>query len=86
VTFSKNEESDLDNPNKIRQGRNAIHQLMSILWSRNNYGKTKSIIYKAIIESICTYEAEIWELSKRNIQRLLDLEMDFWRRNCGISK
>ncbi|KAL3266172.1 hypothetical protein HHI36_010356 [Cryptolaemus montrouzieri] len=85
VTFSKNEKRDLDISNKIGQGRYAIHQLNSTLWSPNIYGKTKSNIYKAIKENICTYGAEIWELSKRNIQTT-GLEKKLWNLEIRACK
>ena len=38
------------------------------------------------MEPITTYGAETWELRKRDKDRLLALEMDFWRRSAGISR
>ncbi|XP_030751610.1 uncharacterized protein LOC115879104 [Sitophilus oryzae] len=41
---------------------------------------------KRVIESITTYGAETWELNKLEKNKLLSLEMDFWRRSCRISR
>ena len=47
--------------------------------------KTKKI-FSTILESIVTYGSETWEINKRNENRLKALEMDFWRRACGVSR
>nr|CAH7740812.1 unnamed protein product [Callosobruchus chinensis] len=86
VTISSTGRSTEDIRNKIGQGRNAIRQLNSVLWSKNISAKTKSMIYKTIVQSICTYGSETWELNKKDRQKLLSLEMDFWRRGARISK
>nr|CAI5829208.1 unnamed protein product [Callosobruchus analis] len=72
--------------NKIAQVKCAIRQLNSILLSDKIYKKNKKAIYHAIVESITTYGAEIWELNKKEKNKLLFLEMDFWRRSSRHSK
>lgn len=86
VTLSCNGKSSDDINNKIGQGKRAIRQLNPILWNDKIKKRTKQIIYSSVVESITTYGAEVWELNKRERDRLLALEMDFWRRSSGISK
>lgn len=86
VTLSSVGRSYQDITNKIGQGKRVIRQLNSILWSDKITRKTKTTIYKTIIESICTYGAETWEMTKRDRSRLTALEMDYWRRSCRISR
>lgn len=86
VTFSSTGKSSEDITNKIGQGRRAIRQLNSLLWSDNITKKNKTAIYKTIVESISTYGSETWELKKRDKDRLMSLEMDFWRRSCRYTR
>jgi len=46
----------------------------------------KQMIFSTIVESIITYGSETWEVNKRNEKRLKAMEMDFWRRACGVSR
>lgn len=50
---------------KRGQGKRVIRQLNSLLWGSAITKKTKISIYKTVVESLCTYEAEAWETSKR---------------------
>lgn len=86
VLLSSNGKSIDDINNKLSQGKRAIRQLNPVLWNKNITKRTKTIIYKTIVESISTYGAETWEMNKRQRERLLALEMDFWRRSCGVSR
>lgn len=86
VTISSTGKSTEDILNKVGQGRNAIRQLNSLLWSKSISAKTKTMLYKTIVQSICTYGSETWELNKKDRQKLLSLEMDFWRRSARISR
>ena len=58
----------------------------SVLWNDKITMKTKKMIFSTILESIVTYGLETWEINKRNENRLKALELDFWRRACGISR
>ena len=78
---TSNEEID----NKIIQGRKAIGKLNSVLWNDKITMKTKQMIFSTIVESIITYGSETWEVNRRNEKRLKAVEMDFWRRACGVS-
>jgi len=86
VTLSNTGKSNEDIKNKIGQGRRVIRQLNSVLWNNKIRSKTKTTIYRSIFESISTYGSETWELTKNNKQKLLSLEMDYWRRSCGVSR
>ena len=57
-----------------------------VLWNDKITMKTKKMIFSTIVESIVTYGSETWEINKRNEKRLKALEMDFWRRVCGVSR
>lgn len=71
---------------RIGQGRTAIRQLNSVLWSRKITKHVKRRIYKTIIESISTYGSELWVLNETNKQKLRAMEMDCWRRCCGHTR
>lgn len=86
VTFTSNGRNTEEVKNKIGQGKRAIRQINSVLWNDKITKKTKHMIYHSIVESIATYGAEVWELNKRDQDRLLALEMDFWRRSSGTSR
>lgn len=86
VTFSEAGSSVDDINNKIAQGKRAIRALNTVLWNNKVKRETKTTIYKTILESICTYGSEVWELTGRNKARLKALEMDYWRRSCGVSR
>jgi hypothetical protein len=55
--------------------------LNSILWSSNILGQTKTLIYKSVVVSIMLYGSETWSLSRRQQNKLLAAEMDYWRRS-----
>ncbi|KAK4873810.1 hypothetical protein RN001_013170 [Aquatica leii] len=62
------------------------NDLNFVLWNDKITKKTKHMIYQSIVESIITYGSEIWVLNKRDRDRLLALEMDYWRRSNGTSR
>ncbi|XP_030752465.1 uncharacterized protein LOC115879675 [Sitophilus oryzae] len=47
--------------------------------------RTKQMVYNSIFESVCTYGMETWELIRRSKDRLLALEMDYWKRSNRTS-
>lgn len=51
-----------------------------VLW------QNKKRIYNAILRPVLTYGAEVWQLSKKQKNSLLAVEMDFWRRAAGRSR
>lgn len=68
------------------QARQAIQKLNSLLWSRSVGRTTKKIIYETIVQSILLYGAETWEITQRDREELLAVEMDFLRRRCRVSR
>lgn len=86
VTLSSKGSSKDDINNKVGQGKQTIKQLNSILWNNNITSRTKHIIFHSIVESIMTYDAELWEFTQRQRERLLVVEIDFWRRSSGFSR
>lgn len=72
--------------NRSGQGRKSIQMLNSVLWSKDITKNTKKTIYKTITESITTYGSEVWVVNKRMENRLMAVEMDFWRRSCRVSR
>jgi hypothetical protein len=71
---------------QINNGRKVIRMLTSILWSSNILGKTKTLIYKSIVESIMLYGSETWTLNRRQKSKLLATEMDYWRHSARKSR
>jgi hypothetical protein len=56
------------------QAKQAINKLNSILWA-NIKKQTKKRIYETIVESILLYGSDVWEITKRDKQRLEAVEM-----------
>jgi hypothetical protein len=86
VTISDEGSSKKELSNRIGQAKQAIKKLNSILWTNNIKKQTKERIYEAIVESILLYRSEVWEITKRDKQRLEAVEMDFMRRSCRVSR
>jgi hypothetical protein len=63
--LEQNSTSNLEKEKRINNGRKVIWMLHSILWSSNILGKTKTLIYKSIAESIMLYGSETWTLNRR---------------------
>ena len=60
--------------------------LSSVLWNINIITSKKRKIYSTIFQNIVLYGSETCTLKKRQKERLLALEMDFWRRFAGKSR
>jgi hypothetical protein len=60
--------------------------LNSVLWSKNILHKTKELMYQALVQSILLYGAETWTLNTQQANKLLAIEMDFWRRSARKSR
>jgi len=84
VTLTKEGNSKEEIDNKIIHRRKAIGKLNSVLWNDKITMNTKKIIFSTTVESIVTCGSETWEINKRNEKRMKALEMDFWRRACGV--
>jgi hypothetical protein len=70
---------------RIAKGRRVVGALNSILWGHTITVNVKKHIYNVIIKSILLYGCEVWQLWKREEQRMMVNEMDYWRRAAGIS-
>lgn len=86
TTLTLDGKSDTDIKVRVGQGRQAINTLNSLWWSKEISRNNKKKLYKSIVEPITTYGCEVWEISKRNENRLKALQMDFARRSCRISR
>jgi hypothetical protein len=84
--LEQNGASNLEIEKRINYGRKVIGILNSILWSSNILGKTKTLIYKSIVESIMPYGSETLALNRRQQNKLLATEMDYWRRSARKSR
>jgi hypothetical protein len=60
--------------------------LNSILQSSNILGRTKTLIYKSTVESIMLYGSETWTLNRRQKNKLLATEMDYWKQSARKSR
>lgn len=49
--------------NKIVQSKRIIEALNGIWWSKNITKNRNNMNYKAMVESVLTYEAETWNIS-----------------------
>jgi len=84
ITKDGNHKPEIDD--RIKRGRAAITKRNSILWDRDVTPKTKTHIYRAIVESTITYAAEIWCLKAKTVAKLNSTEMDFWCQSARISR
>jgi hypothetical protein len=80
--LKQNVTSNVEIEKRINNGRKVIVKLNSLLWSSNILGKTKTLIYKSIGESIMLYGSETWTLNGRQQSKLLATEMEYWRRSA----
>ena len=85
TTLTLDGKSDTDIRVRVGQGRQAINTLNSLWWSKEISRNNKKKLYKSIVEPITTYGCEVWEISKKNENRLKALQMDF-ARSCRISR
>jgi hypothetical protein len=70
----------------ICEGRRVIGTLNSALWSKTILHKTKKLMYQALVRSILLCGAETWSLNTQHANKLLETEMDFWRRSARKSR
>lgn len=84
ITRSGRTEPEIEE--RIIKGKKIIGALNSVLWSSRISREKKHQIFNMIFKSVVLYGCETWQLTSRMEQRLLSLEMDFWRRSARISK
>ena len=63
---------------RIVEEKKVIGMLSSVLWNTNIIASTKRKIYSTISQSIALCGSENWTLKKRQKERLLALEVNFW--------
>jgi hypothetical protein len=42
-------------------------------------------MYMALVESVSTYGMEVLTVSKKNRKKLKAMEVNYWRRSCGLT-
>ncbi|XP_030753177.1 uncharacterized protein LOC115880180 [Sitophilus oryzae] len=84
IDYTGRTESEIEE--RILKGKKVSGCLNSVLWSKHISYEKKHAIYNSIFKSIVLYGCETWHLTSRMEQRLLALEIDFWRRSAGISR
>lgn len=84
--FDKNGSIESEIKRRINQGRVAVRMLNGIWWDEHITRTTKVMIYRSIVESILTYGAEVWTMSKAIRSKLLATEMDALRRSMRKSR
>lgn len=84
--IQKDATTNLEIQRRITDGKRIIGMLNSILWSKNILHRTKKLIYQAIFQSTTLYGAETWTISRQQANKLMVLEMDFWRRSARKSR
>jgi hypothetical protein len=71
---------------RISETRKAINALNSI-WRHKNITKNiKLYIYQTIIQSILMYGAAVWQITTREINKILSTEIDVLRRPARKSR
>ena len=71
---------------RINQTRKAINALNSIWWHKDITKNRKFYIYQTIIQSILMYDAEVWQIPTREINKILSTEMNVLRRSARKSR
>lgn len=83
VIAAKDGKSEKGNAIKIAQGKRSFHQINStVLWNNEVMNTIKADMYKPILTSLRKRGSEIWKMNEKD--KLIYLEMDYWRRNCRI--
>jgi hypothetical protein len=80
--FSTNGNSNKQTNNRVNKGRNVTWFLNSILWDKSLRKITKKRIYKTMVQSVMTYGADAWDLSRKNRNKLLATEIDYLQWSC----
>jgi hypothetical protein len=67
---------------RINQTRKAINALNFIWWHKDITKNRKLYIYQTIIQSILMYGAKVWQITNREVNKILSTEMDVLRRSA----
>ena len=65
---------------RINQVRKAINALNSVCWHKNINKNRKLCIYQTTVQNILVYGAEVWQISTREMNKIVSIEMDGLRR------
>ena len=71
---------------RINQTRKSINALNYIWWHKDITKNRKLYIDQTIIQSILMYGAEVWQITTREINKILSTEMDALRRSVRKSR
>jgi hypothetical protein len=80
VQFNKNSNSNEEVNNRLNKSKNIIRSLNSILWNKSLSKITKKI-YKIVIQSIMIHGAEVWDVSRKNRNKLLATKINCQQRS-----
>ena len=67
---------------RINQARKIINVLISVWWHKNIVKNRKLYIYQTIIQNILVYDAEVWQIPTREMNKILSTEIDVLRRSA----
>ena len=68
------------------QCRKIIRMLHPIVWNQTLTKRIKRLLYKTIVESTLIYGSDVWSITERNKKKLKAVEMEYWRKSCGLTK
>ena len=60
--------------------------LNSVLWGKHIVNKTKTLIFKSLVQSAILYGVETWTLGRQQEDKLLATEMDLWWKAARKSR
>jgi heterodisulfide reductase subunit C len=66
----------------VKKDGNVVRSLNSILWDKSLRKLTKKRINKTVVQSVMTCGAEVWDVSRKNRDKLLATGMDCLPRSC----
>lgn len=85
-TITKTATTEDEIKSRLGQARTCIKQLHPIIWNTHITKNTKHKIYNTMVRSIMTYGAEIWVVNKKIKGNINAVEMEYWRRCCGLTR
>lgn len=85
VLLTEDGKDDRDILQKIGKGRAMTHKLHGILWNNRITKKTKTKLFKSLVEPCITYGSEVWTLTQKHKSRLKAVENAYWRRCCKLT-
>jgi hypothetical protein len=77
VIFAKNSKSNEEINNTVNKGRNIIRSLNSILQDKSLRNIIKKRIYETMVQSVMIYGVDVWDVNRKNRNKLLATKMDY---------